>query len=318
MQKAKVIGHTLRNLLHTALLFLGMVTILAALGYAFFGLRAVLWAVIISTPMLLIGQRMSPRLMLRLYGARKIAPQSAPTLYHTLAALAERADLPRPPEIYYIPSRMVNAFSVGGRQRAAIGITDGVFRSLNQRELVGVLAHEVAHIHNNDMRVMGFADMISRLTGFLARTGQLLLLFNLPMLLMGGPTISWAGVLLLLGAPSLTGLMQLALSRTREYQADLIAARLTADPEGLASALTKMEAHHRNVLEQILMPNHRGPEPSLFRTHPHTEDRVARLLSLRAPVRPRITEEVGGEVEMPPPMPTKHREPQWYITGIWR
>ncbi|MBN1248863.1 MAG: M48 family metalloprotease, partial [Anaerolineae bacterium] len=300
------------------LLFLGMLVILAALGYAFFGLRAVVWAVTAAIPILLIGQRVSPQLMLRLYGARAIPAQGAPTLYRLVQSLSDRADLPRPPQLYYIPSPMMNAFSVGSRQDAALGITDGMLRNLSQRELVGVLAHEIAHIRDNDMRVMGFADMISRITGFLARMGQLLLFSNLPMLMMGRPTFSWAGVLLLIVAPTLTGMLQLALSRTREFQADLTAARLTGDPEGLASALRKLEHNQAGLLGRILLPNYRRPNPSLFRTHPHTDERIERLLSLREPSRPRITEEIRGEVELPNNLPQPRRDPRWYVTGVWR
>jgi heat shock protein HtpX len=294
-----------------------MLAVLAALGYAFFGLRAVIWAIIGAIPILLIGQRVSPQLMLRLYGARPVSPEGAPTLYKLVRSLSERADLPRLPQLYYIPSSAMNAFSVGTRQDAALGITDGMLRGLTQRELVGVLAHEIAHIRDNDMRVMGFADIISRITGFLARMGQLLLFFNLPMLLMGRPTISWFGVLLLIAAPTVTGLLQLGLSRTREFQADLTAARLTHDPEGLAGALRKLEVSQQSILGRILLPNYRRPGPSLFRTHPHTDERVERLLSLKEPEGPRIAEQVEGDAVLPEHPPRRHG-PQWYPTGIWR
>ena len=149
-----------------------------------------------------------------------------------------------------------------------------------------MLAHELSHIRNNDLWMMGLADAVSRLTRMLSWMGQLLLLINLPMLILGGDTFPWLLVLLLIGAPSLSFLLQLALSRTREYEADLDAATLTGNPRGLANALAKMERLRGGWLERLFLSGRRPREPAVFRTHPDTADRVRRLLELEAGRRP--------------------------------
>ncbi|MGC9520701.1 MAG: zinc metalloprotease HtpX [Anaerolineae bacterium] len=317
MREKRILGYTLRNFLHTVLLFIGMLLILGTLAYIFGGWRAALWGVIGSIPLLLFSQQMSPQLMLRMYGAKPVAPSGAPNIYRILEDMADRAELPRTPRLYYIPSRMMNAFSVGRRDDAAIAVTDGMLRNLNRRELIGVLAHEIAHIRDGDMRVMAFADVISRITGLLSSLGQVLLILNLPLLLMGMPPISWFAVLLLMAAPTLTGLLQLALSRTRELQADISAARLSGDPEGLASALAKMERQEAGLLRRVLLPGYRVPDPSLFRTHPETEERIQRLLELRDLPHERVTLEDVRADELPADLPEPRTHPRWHITGLW-
>jgi heat shock protein HtpX len=171
---------------------------------------------------------------MRLYRARPVSAQEAPALWNAVQALTERAGLPRWPELYYLPSQVMNAFAVGTPVNSAIGLTDGLLRHLDLREIVGVLAHEISHVHNNDLRVMGLADLFSRGTSILSLLGQILLLLNLPLILFTQVTVNWWAIALLVFAPNLSALAQLALSRTREFDADLNAARLTGDPEGLA------------------------------------------------------------------------------------
>ena len=185
-------------------------------------------------------------LTLRLYRARPIAPEVAPQLWLLMRQIAERAGLPVIPVPHYVPSPMVNAFAVGSRQRCAIALTDGMLRSLTLRELAGVLAHETAHIAHGDLRVMGLADYVSRLTSLFAMLGQLLFLLMLPWMLLGDGQVNWFGLLLLILAPHIALLAQLGLSRVREFDADLMAAGLTGDPEGLASALARIEQASRS------------------------------------------------------------------------
>lgn len=130
-------------------------------------------------------------LTLRLYGARPLHPNEAPDLWAVLRELAARAGLPAVPVPHYVPSGVVNAFATGTKHHAAIALTDGLLRSLTPRELTGVLGHEIAHIANEDLRVMGLADSISRLTHLLALLGQIMLLFSLPALLWGTVAIQW-------------------------------------------------------------------------------------------------------------------------------
>ncbi|MEM7020982.1 MAG: zinc metalloprotease HtpX [Pseudomonadota bacterium] len=273
-------AHKLRNLLQSAILLGGMVVILGLCGWALFGPQGVLGMVLGSALSLLFSPRISPRLVLRLYRARELDPSELPKVFALQARLAERAGLSHQPRLYYIPSRMLNAFAVGRPDDAVIAVTDGLLRSMTLREIAGVLAHETSHIRNNDLWLMGLADLVGRLTRLMTLIGLLLLILAVPLWLGGVTNLPWLVIPLLLFAPQLTTLMELALSRAREFEADLDAAGLTGDPAGLASALAKLERIQRGPLEQLLMPGLRVPEPSLLRSHPPTEDRIARLRDL--------------------------------------
>ncbi len=318
MKRQHIVKQKLRNLVHTAVLFGGMLGLLALLGWVVAGPSGLAGLVAAGLVLLTAGLRASPLLILRLYGAEPLAPGEAPGLYRIVVELSRRARLPRPPRLFYVPTPMINAFSVGSRDDAAVTVTAGLLEHLDRRELAGVLAHEIAHIRHNDLQVLGLADLVSRATVFLSWMGQFLLLLNLPLWLAAGYNVPWLAVFLLIFAPSLTALLQLALSRSREFDADLGAVELTGDPRGLASALYKLETYQVHFLERILLPGRRVPEPSLLRTHPATEERIRRLLEL--------------EGELPPPEPFPWEEehpvrrpvhislrpgPEWRWTGLW-
>jgi heat shock protein HtpX len=167
--------------------------------------------------------------------AHALHPDEAPDLWAVLRELAARAGLPAVPVPHYVPSGVVNAFATGSKHHAAIALTDGLLRSLTPRELTGVLGHEIAHIANEDLRVMGLADSISRLTHLLALLGQL------------ASAIAWSHGSQLArvastGGRATAGLAgSVGLVRVREFDADRLAAELTGDPHGLASALAKIE-----------------------------------------------------------------------------
>jgi heat shock protein HtpX len=277
--------HKLRNLAQSVILLGGMVGLLALCGWVLFGPDGVLGMALGGALALAFSPKISPGLVLRLYRARELTPPELPDVFAVLDRLAWRAGLPHRPKLYYIPSRMLNAFAVGQREDAVIAVTDGMLRSLTLRELAGVLAHETSHIRNNDLWLMGLADLVGRLTRLMTLLGLLLLVLAIPVWLSGAASLPWLVIPLLLFAPQLTTLLQLALSRAREYEADLDAAGLTGDPAGLASALAKLERYQRGMWEQILMPGYRLPEPSLLRSHPPTGQRIARLRELegRAP-----------------------------------
>jgi len=278
--------HKLLNVAQTLLLIGGMALVLALSARLLFGEGVTLWVFGWVALFMGLAPRVSPAMILRLYGARPLDRHAAPGLIGLVEELARGAGLPSVPRLYYVPSAMLNAFAVGHRDMAAIAVTDGLVRHLTPRELRGVLAHEISHVHNNDMWVMGLSDTVSRLTRMLSWFGQFLILVNLPLLLMSGVAISWSGLLLLVFAPQISALLQLALSRTREFDADLEAARLTGDPQGLAMALQKLERAQGGWLERVLAPGRANPEPSLLRTHPPTDERVRRLLELQTGGQP--------------------------------
>lgn len=176
-----------------------------------------------------------------------------------------------------------------------------------------MLAHEISHIRHNDLRVMAVADMMSRMTGLLSLFGQLFVLLNLPLILFTDLQLPWLALLVLLFAPSVSALLQLALSRTREFDADLEAARLTGDPAGLAGALVKLERQSLGPIEWLFRQG-RNPAPSVLRTHPYTQERLARLLSLENTPRP---PRPHAPVRLPEHLPAVTRRPRRHITGFW-
>ncbi len=312
--------HVWRNRFQSLVLLLVMGGFLALLGWLFWGRDGLYMLLLFGLFSILFNPSLSPRLVMRLYGATPIRPDQAPALWRIVDELAARAGLGHRPELYHVPTPMLNAFAVGTRERAAIAVTDGLIRGLDLRELAGVLAHETSHIRNNDLWVMGLADLFSRGTSLLSLMGQFLLLFNLPLVLFGGVTISWFAILLLVFAPNLSALAQLALSRTREYDADLGAAWLTGDPDGLASALRKIDQVQGGWLERIFLPGRREPVPSVLRTHPPTEERIARLMELKPQLGHRPRYEIEDDIaRLLDAFADRHarRPPRWHINGLW-
>ena len=319
MDLQQVTNHKRRNFMQSALLLGSMALLLIWVGWLIAGSIGV-WFAIGGVIFLMGSQRISPQMVFRMYRARQLRPAEAPVLFRIVQVLAQRAALPATPRVYYIPSAMMNAFTVGQPHNAAMGVTDGLLRRLTQRELVGVLAHEISHIAHHDTWVMGVADVVSRITTTSAMAGQLMLILAVPFLLLGAYNPPWILILSLLVAPMLSALLQLALSRTREFDADLEAARLTGDPDGLASALTKLERYQGGFLERIFLPGRRQAEPSLLRTHPTTAERIERLrdiqgrqvLPRRAPVPVAM-----GFVPLVAQMPQVVRVPRWRLSGLW-
>ena len=303
--------HRWLNRLQTALLVLTLLGIAAVAGSLLLGDGGLWLALAAAGFTLLLEPAAASGLTLRLYGARPLYPDEAPDLWAVLRELAARAGLPTVPVPHYVPSGVVNAFATGSKHHAAIALTDGLLRSLTPRELTGVLGHEIAHIANEDLRVMGLADSISRLTHLLALLGQLAIVLSLPTLLLGVTEVNWPALLLLAVAPQLALLAQLGLSRVREFDADRLAAELTGDPHGLASALAKIERVSRSW-RAWLLPGWGNPEPSWLRTHPATAERIERLLELAPPpaMPPFPSARFVPEVTVSP------RPPRWRTGGL--
>jgi heat shock protein HtpX len=280
MTRASARQYMQQNLLHSLLLLLGMFALLALIGWLILGVTGIFWSLGIVFIVIISSRRLSPRLLLYLYGARPLTPQQAPDLYELLARLTNRASLPRLPGLYVIPGRMMNAFTIGQNQHSSIALSEGMLSSMNSHELAGVLAHEVAHIRHRDLWVMTLADVLSRLTHLLALTGLFMIMVYLPMFVLAGESIPWLLFIVLLMSPNLSALLQLALSRSREYSADIEAVNLTGDPYGLASALQKIEYYQGGWIERILLPGRRLPDPSLLRSHPRTDERIKRILEI--------------------------------------
>ena len=268
--------HRLRNAVHSLLLLAGMAGLAGYLGWVVFGDEGLLWALLIGPLVVGLSPHVSPRLVWRLSGAVEIAPYEAPGLYRTLLLLSQRAGLAAPPRLFYMPTSVLNAFATGTRKDAAIVVTDGLLRTLDSREVAGVLAHEIAHIRSNDVWVMTLADVVGRVTTVLSFAGQALFIVLLPLAVASDMRMSLVPYAVLILAPALSIALQLALSRTREYDADVAAVELARDARGLASALHKLERLQGGWIERILMAR----PPKWLRTHPDTKRRIERLLHI--------------------------------------
>jgi heat shock protein HtpX len=308
--------HRWTNLLQVIVLFGGMVGLLGLIGWIVAGPVGLAWMVVMGLLVMISGARLSPRLVLKLYGAREVRPTQAPEIHALIVEIARRAELPAVPRLFYIPSPTMNAFTVGGRESSIITITAGLLSGLDLRECAGVLAHEISHIRHNDTWIMSLADMVSRLTRFMSTLGLLLLLVNLPLVLMDRGAVSWLLIALLVFAPTISGLLQLALSRSREYQADLDAAILSGDPEGLARALERLERGQGGLWERLLQRRKGAAVPSLLRTHPSTAERIRRLLSLRLEA-PEPVVRVMRRHRPPEHVTLIRPRPHWRLSGLW-
>ncbi len=300
-----------RNYIQTWLIIAGLTGILALCAWLLLGWGGVLWTFILALFVLVAAPSYGPGMVLRFYKARPLSAREVPQLWQTLSTLAQRAGLPAVPHLYYIASANMNAFAVGKPGDAAITVSDGLLRGLNLRQITAVLAHEVSHIANGDMTVMAIADIVNRLTGALQTAGFFLLLVGL----WQSSRAAIAAVVLLF-APAIGALLQLALSRAREYDADLEAAQLTGDPEGLASALTTLERRQGSLWENFVLPGARIPDPSLLRTHPSTAERVRRLLALRNLEQPQI-EASRRTTPLPLDYPKITGRPRFHRFGVW-
>ena len=312
-------AHKTRNQLHSVLLVGGLGLVTAFSAWLLWSWTGVLVTLVWIVALYVFAPRLPPQMMMRMYRAQRIDPQHGGQIAYIVDELARRARLPATPALYVIPSMTLNAFATGKPGNAVIGITEGLLRRLSLRELAGVLAHELSHVRNNDLSVMALADVMTRFTQVLSYLAMFLAIFNLPAMLLGDSDISLLALLLLYLAPTIGSLLQLALSRTREYDADLEGAELTGDPRGLASALDKLERYQGRFWEDLMfpVPSRRIPQPSLLRSHPPTADRVARLLALEnremEPPIEVVEEPMVSMVGMSP----GSMQPRYRFPGVW-
>lgn len=273
------------NALKTALL-LGLLTgLLLAIGDALGGRQGLILALGIAGLMNFVGYFFSDKIALAMHHAQPVDEREAPELYAVVAELAQRGGIPMP-RLYVIPELQPNAFATGrSPKHAAVAVTEGLLRTMNRAELSGVLAHELAHVKNRDILTASVAATLAGAITVLARmVGYALMFGGRDREDNGG---AFGGIFLLIVAPIAALLIQLAISRSREYAADEKAARLTGNPLGLASALRKLSALTERVPMEtaqpataslmIANPLSGGGLMRLFSTHPPIEERIARL-----------------------------------------
>ncbi|OGH01165.1 MAG: hypothetical protein A2600_10830 [Candidatus Lambdaproteobacteria bacterium RIFOXYD1_FULL_56_27] len=201
-----------------------------------------------------------------------LSPSMAPGLYHTLEDLSQAAHLEQAPKLYLDPQFEPNAYTLPTQSFYALVLTRGLLESLSPEEVQAVMAHEVAHVKNQDLSILYLAEQMGRIVLALSRWGFWLFLFALPLFVFGTWAIPWVGMTVLLLAPRLFFRLLFAFSRSREFLADQGAVDLTRNPKALARALGKISR-----FVSSLRPNFPAPVPKLWQTHPSLEERIYRL-----------------------------------------
>jgi heat shock protein HtpX len=279
------------NYLRTAILLAGLTALFMGVGYLIGGESGALIALLFAAGMNLISYWNADKLVLSMYGAQEVNASSAPELVNLVAELAQRASLPMP-RVYIIDNPQPNAFATGRNpQNAAVAVTTGLLQHMSREELAGVIAHEFAHIRNHDTLIMTITATIAGAISMLAQFGLFFGGGHRDNNNGGGLGIIGTLAMVLL-APIAAMLVQMAISRTREYAADNLGARVAGRPEWLASALRKLdaaahaipnEAAERNPATAhlfIVNPLTGQGMDNLFSTHPATENRIAALAEL--------------------------------------
>ena len=243
MDRRRLLGDRAEHWLHTVLLLGGLGLLAGLLAWIIAGPSGVVWTLFLGVITFGGGPRLSRPIIERLFGARALHRWEAAELYDVAGELARRAGLETIPQLYFHPSGKPNAFTIGRGAEASIVLSAGLLSSLSPRELTGVIAHELGHVRNDDVWTNTVAGVVARLIRSLSTLSLFLFVFGF--LGSAGPFT----LLFLFAAPTLGGLLRLALSRTREFDADLEAVALTGDPRGLASALDKLEAHGMSLID---------------------------------------------------------------------
>ena len=275
------------NWMKTSILMAGIVALFGAVGAALGGREGMLIALVLGGGMNVWAYWFSDKMVLKMYNARQVDETSSPYLYNMVRELAGRADLPMP-KVYIIDEAQPNAFATGRNpENAAVAATSGILRLLSERELRGVMAHELAHVKNRDI-------LISTISATVA--GAISMIANFGMLFGGNneerpnPIVQ---IIVMIVAPLAAMIIQMAISRTREFGADKGGAEISGDPEALASALAKIDAyargtpmptaeHHPETAQMMIMnPLSGSSMRNLFSTHPATQDRIAKLRAMR-------------------------------------
>jgi heat shock protein HtpX len=276
------------NILKTAVLMAAITALFMAIGAFVGGRSGMMVALVIALGMNFFSYWFSDKLVLKMYNAQEVDASSAPQFYSMVQELAQRAGLPMP-RVYLIQEDAPNAFATGRNpEHAAVAATTGILRTLNERELRGVMAHELAHVKHRDI-------LISTISATMA--GAISMLANFAMFFggrdeNGRPANPIAGLLVALLAPLAASLIQMAISRAREFEADRGGAEISGEPRALASALQKIhdaarviplgatERHPETAQMMIANPLSGGGLSGLFSTHPSVEERIERLLAM--------------------------------------
>lgn len=280
------------NWLKTSILMAGIVALFGVVGAALGGSGGMMMALILATGMNFYAYWFSDKAVLRMYGAQEVTPENTQFrhYYNMVKELAENAQLPMP-KVYVMDEAQPNAFATGRNpEHAAVAATTGIMQALSERELRGVMAHELAHIKHRDTLI---STISATMAGAISSIGTFGMLFGGGRSDDGERSVSpIVAILMMILAPLAASLIQMAISRSREFEADRVGAEISRDPKALASALEKIhnyahqianpiaEAHPETGQMMIINPLSGMSFDSLFSTHPKTSERVARLMAM--------------------------------------
>ena len=278
----------LGNWLKTSLLMAAIMALFGVIGSYMGGASGMMMALVFGGAMNLFAYWFSDKMVLRMYNAQEVYAASAPQFYAMVRELAQQAQLPMP-RVYLIDEAQPNAFATGRNpEHAAVAATTGILHLLSARELRGVMAHELAHVQHRDILI---STISATMAGAISSLANFALMFG-GRDSEGRPSNPIASIALALLAPLAATLIQMAISRAREFEADRGGAEICGDPDALASALAKIDAYARGIpmptadehpataQMMIMNPLSGGGLAGLFSTHPATEERVARLRAL--------------------------------------
>ena len=275
------------NTLKTTLLLGAMTLLFVTGGYAMGGESGMVFAFILAVGMNFFSYYYSDRMVLKMYKAKEVSHSEAPWLHDIVERLSEKAGAPKP-KLYIIPGDQPNAFATGRNpEHAAVAVTEGITRLLSREELAGVLAHEMAHVINRDILIGTIAATFAGAISMLANFARYSAIFGGGRNRGANPLVM---IVMMLVAPFAAMLVQMAISRTREYRADRTGAQLVGDPRPLASALQKlsrgaaqipMDAEPATAHMFIVSPLSGKTMASLFSTHPPMQERIDRLMRMR-------------------------------------
>jgi heat shock protein HtpX len=282
----------MNNKIKTFLLLAGLTVFLVAIGKLIGGTRGMQIAFVIALAMNFFSYWFSDKIVLKMYGAQQVNEAEAPELHQIVEELSRAADIPKP-KVYIITQDNPNAFATGRNpEHGAVAVTTGILRLLTPTELRGVLAHEIGHIRNRDILIQTVAATLAGAIMILADMAKWTMIFGGGRDDEEGGGLGIVGVIVLaIVAPLAAMLIQMAISRSREYIADETGAKLSHNPESLASALEKlaygvqaapMKANPATEPLFIVNPLTGGGMMSWFSTHPPIEERVARLRAMRS------------------------------------
>ena len=265
----------------------GLLLLMLFCGWLYAGLSGAVITTVLGALALMLVRKVSPQFVLLLSGARSIGSEDMPALSGIVAALCRRAGIAKVPSLYFLPSGVPTAFATGVGDQTVIVVSSGLLRLLITRELAGVLAHEITHISKHDVELMQLAGIVRQMTRLIAQVAILVAIATWLLDLFGsGEGVDGLSLGLLVAAPIVANLILGALSRQREYLADLEAVALTDDPAGLARAIELIEMAQKRIASGAFPGAVRIRPPRLLSSHPNPKDRIRRLRQLVAEEEP--------------------------------